>query len=127
MKLSYHWTRAGFYTEYPCCFVFFLISNKPEVALEKNWNRVLLYVYRHCSCKEVSAARRPDGELIKDLLLATPPRTWRGRTGDQLKAWANTIKPDLEPLSGPRVFGYAQWNKDWVQVSSELAQDRRGV
>ncbi len=26
-------------------------------------------------------ARRPDGELIKDLLLPTPPRTWRGRIG----------------------------------------------
>ncbi len=27
------------------------------------------------------AARRPEGELIKDLLLPTPPRTWRRRTG----------------------------------------------
>ncbi len=31
----------------------------------------------------------------------------------------------LEPLSGPRVFGHAQWRKDWVKVFSELAQDRR--
>ncbi len=31
----------------------------------------------------------------------------------------------LEPLSGPRVFGHAQWGKDWMKVSSELAQDRR--
>ncbi len=35
------------------------------------------------------------------------------------------MKADLEPLSGPRVFGYARWGKDWVNVSSELAQDRR--
>ncbi len=67
------------------------------------------------------AARRPEGELIKDLLLPTPPRTWRRRTGGQLKTWAITIKADLEPLSGPRVFGHARWAK----VSSELVQDRR--
>ncbi len=38
------------------------------------------------------AARRPEGELIKDLLLLTPPHTWRSRAGDQLKTWATTIK-----------------------------------
>ncbi len=27
------------------------------------------------------AARRPEGELIKDLLLTTPPRMWRRRAG----------------------------------------------
>ncbi len=67
------------------------------------------------------AARRPEGELIKDLLLLTPPRTWHRRTGGQLK----TIKADLEPISGPRVFGQARWRKDWVKMSSVLAQDRR--
>ncbi len=71
------------------------------------------------------ATRRPEGELIKDLLLPTPPRTWRRRAGGQLKTWATTIKTDLEPISGPRVFGHARWRKDWVKVSSELAQDRR--
>ncbi len=53
------------------------------------------------------AARRLDGELIKDLLLPTSPRTWRRQTGGQLKTWATTLKVDLKPLSGPRVFGYA--------------------
>ncbi len=71
------------------------------------------------------AARRPEGELIKDLLLPTPPRTWRIRAGGQLKTWATTIKADLEPISGPRVFSHARWRQDWVKVSSELAQDRR--
>ncbi len=47
------------------------------------------------------------------------------RAGGQLKTWATTIKADLEPLSKPRVFGHAQWRKDWVKVSSELAKDRR--
>ncbi len=70
-------------------------------------------------------ARRPEGELIKDLLLPTPPCTWRRRAGGQLKTWATTINSDLEPLSGPRVFGHARWRKDWVRASSELAQDRR--
>ncbi len=70
------------------------------------------------------AARRPEGELINDILLPTLPRTWRRRAGGQLKTWAPTIKADLEPISGPRVFGHAQWRKDWVNVSSELAQDR---
>ncbi len=71
------------------------------------------------------AARRPEGELIKDLLLPTPPRTWRRRTGGQLKTWTTTTKADLEPISGPRIFGHARWRKGWVKVSSELAQDRR--
>ncbi len=39
-----------------------------------------------------NAARRPEGELIKDLLLLTPPRTWCRRAGGQLKTWATTIK-----------------------------------
>ncbi len=64
-------------------------------------------------------------EIIKDLLLPTPPRTWRRRAGGQLKTWATTIKADLEPISRPRVFGHARWRKDWVKVSSELGQDRR--
>ncbi len=85
-----------------------------------------LQAYRHCSFKEDSAGLfMLQGELIKDLLLPTPPRTWRRRTGGQLKTWATTIKAaDLEPISGPRVFGHARWRKDWVKVSSELAQDR---
>ncbi len=75
------------------------------------------------------AARRPEGELSKNLHLPTPPRTWRRRAGGQLKIWATTIKADLEPITGPRVFDHAQWRKDWVKVSSELAQclhPRRG-
>ncbi len=30
----------------------------------------------------------------------------------QLKTWATTIKADLAPLFGPRVFGYARWRKE---------------
>ncbi len=51
------------------------------------------------------AARRPEGELIKDVLLPTPSRMWRRRTGGQLKTWATTIKADLRlrTMEMPRV------------------------
>ncbi len=63
-----------------------------------------------------------EGELIRGLLLPTPPRTWPRRAGGQLKTWATTVKADLEP----RVFGHARWRKVWMKVSCELAvQDRR--
>ncbi len=64
-------------------------------------------------------------ELIKDLPLPTPPRTWRRRARGQLKTWATTIRADLEPISGPRVFGHARWRQEWLKVSSELAHDCR--
>ncbi len=63
------------------------------------------------------ATRRPECELINDILLPTPPRTWCRRAGGQLKAFATTIKADLEPISGPRIFGHARWRKEWVNVS----------
>ncbi len=71
------------------------------------------------------AARLPEDELIRVARLPTPPLTWHRRTGGQLRQWATTIKADLEALFRPRVFGHARWRKDWVNVSSELAQDRR--
>ncbi len=49
----------------------------------------------------------------------------RKQTEGQLKTWANTIKAVRQPLSGPRVFGYARRRNDMVEVSSELAQDCR--
>ncbi len=72
-----------------------------------------------------SAVRRPDGDLINDLFLPRPPRTWHRRTRGQMKTYATTIKADLVPLSGPWVLGHARWRNDWVNVSSEHAQDRR--
>ena len=49
------------------------------------------------------AARRPEGELICDLLLPTSLPNWRKRVGGQLKAWTSTIKDDLAALSSPQV------------------------
>ncbi len=71
------------------------------------------------------AARRPEGEVINNLLLLTQHLTWCRRAGGQPKAWASTIKADLEQISGPRVFGHARWRNDWVKATSELTQDRR--
>ncbi len=42
------------------------------------------------------ATRRPDSDLIKDLLLPTSPRTWRKRTRGHLKTWTTTIKATHE-------------------------------
>ncbi len=42
-----------------------------------------------------NAARRHEGELIKDFLLPTPPRTFGRRGGGQLKIWASTIRPRI--------------------------------
>ncbi len=64
-------------------------------------------------------ARRLEGELISEPLLPAPPRSWRTRTGGQLKTWTTTIKACVEPLSGPQAFDYTGWRKDWVKVSSE--------
>ncbi len=50
------------------------------------------------------AARRPDDELIKDLLLPTPPRTWRRRTGGPLKTWATTRSRQTWNRSPDREF-----------------------
>ncbi len=37
-----------------------------------------------------------EGELIEDLLLPTPPRTWRRQAGGQLKTWPTwKISPGL--------------------------------
>ncbi len=36
---------------------------------------------------------------------------------------ATTIKADMYPPFGPRVFGYTRRNKGRVKVSSDLAQD----
>ncbi len=79
-------------------------------------------------CKHTGTARErrhPEGELIKNLLLTTPPRKWRRRGGRQLMTCETTVKADLESQSGRRVFGHARWRKDRVKIPSELARDRQ--
>ena len=71
------------------------------------------------------AARRPEGELICDVLLPTSLLNWWKHIGGQLKMWASTIKDDLAALSGPQVVGLRRWNRDWLAISCDLAQDQR--
>ncbi len=92
------------------------------------WNCVAasaLQAYRHCSSNESSAGLVMPQDVPKvssSMTFSFPHRLARG--AGQLKTWATTIKAGLEPISGPRVSGYARWRKDWVKVASELALDR---
>ena len=70
-------------------------------------------------------ARRPEVELIRDVLLPTSPPNRRKRVGGQLKTWASKIKDDLAALSGPQVVGLRRWNRDCLAISCDLAQDQR--
>ena len=70
------------------------------------------------------AARRPQGELIRDVFLPISLPNWRKHVGGQLKLWASTIKDDLAALSGPQVVGLRWQNRDWLAISCDLVQDR---
>ncbi len=75
--------------------------------------------HRYHWVQRAGSIRLPDGELIDDVLLSTPRRTWRRRTGGQVKTWATIIKADMEPLFGPRVSGHAQWAKVYIEVTQD--------
>ncbi len=51
------------------------------------------------------AARRAPGEFMRELINPDVPRTWRRRTGGQLKTWATTLNEELVRLIGPAVVG----------------------
>ncbi len=59
-----------------------------------------------------------------DLSNPVVSRTWRERTG-QMKTWAATPKEGLVRLIGPAVVGIRRWNKEWVRLVMDLAQDRQ--
>ncbi len=61
---------------------------------------------------------------MRELINPHVPRTWRKRTGGQLKTWATTLKEDLVRLIGPAVVGIRRWNKEWASLAMDLAQDR---
>ncbi len=58
-----------------------------------------LHTAFYIACIPAQLAQRRLGELIGDLLLPTPPRTWHMPTGVRLKTWRTTINADLEPLT----------------------------
>ncbi len=71
--------------------------------------------YRHSSSKEDFVGLTTLWDVLRVSWLGTSSCPHRGenRARGRLKAWATTLKEDLEPLPGPWVFGYARWRKDW--------------
>ncbi len=63
---------------------------------------------------------------MRKLIDPDVPRTWRRRTGGQLKTWATTLKEDLVRHIGPAVVGIRRWNKEWASLAKGLTQDRAG-
>ncbi len=70
------------------------------------------------------AAQRAPGEFMRELINPDVPRTWRRRTGGQLKTWATTLKEGLVRLIGPAVVGIRRWD-EWASLAMDLARDRR--
>ncbi len=62
---------------------------------------------------------------MRELINPDVPRTWRKRTGGQLKTWATSLKEDLVRLIRPALVGIRRWNKEWAWLAVDLAQNRR--
>ncbi len=60
------------------------------------------------------AARKPEAKMTRDIPLST---SLRKQIENQLKTLATERKESLKPLSG-----CARWTKDWVNISSDIAQ-----
>ena len=103
------------------------IDRVPTTTLRRRLNlRPLSPVLLQCHLRCFGhAARRPEGELMRDLLLPASLPNWRKRVGRQLKTWASTIKDDLAALSGPQVVGLRRWNHGWLAILCDLAHDQR--
>ena len=69
--------------------------------------------------------RRPDTEIVNQVLHAKPLRGWKQRRGGQRKTWLDTVKEDVTPLSGPTVYGLKTWNQSWLQLTEQAAKDRK--
>jgi hypothetical protein len=65
----------------------------------------------------------PD-ELTYLSLNARPLNTWKRKRGGQLMIWSDRLKTDLENSTGRTVYGIRRWNRDWLSISEDLAQNR---
>ncbi len=70
------------------------------------------------------AARRPAGEIIREVINPEPPVHWRKKRGGQLKTWMTTMKEDPARLSGPAVYGLRRWHRDWLTIGIARVQER---
>jgi hypothetical protein len=68
--------------------------------------------------------RRPEDEIVNISLRAEPDVGWKRRRGGQIKSWKDKFKSDLQHFTGPTTFGIRRWNRDWLSIASELAEDR---
>ena len=57
-------------------------------------------------------ARMDNTELAKQLLMASPCRGWKCRTGGQTKTWLSTIKEDMDILGLQNVYEACMWKSD---------------
>ncbi len=69
------------------------------------------------------AARRPVGEIIRDVIDSVLLTHWRRKRGGQLKTWLSTLKEDLTRMSGPNVNGPRRRNLEWLSLGITWTQD----
>ena len=69
--------------------------------------------------------RRDPEEITRRTLFATQCRSWKAKQYGQYKTWIRTIKKDIEKLGLSAVSGIRRWNKEWLNICSELASDRK--
>ena len=130
-RVSYKGTAQVFIPLVIVCLRYILrcrrIDHVPTTTLRRSLNlRLLPPVLLQRRLRWLRhVARRLEGELIRDVLLPPSFPNWRKHVGGQLKMWPSTIKDDLVALSGPQVVGLRRWNRDWLAISSVLAQDHR--
>ncbi|VDL91667.1 unnamed protein product [Schistocephalus solidus] len=68
--------------------------------------------------------RRPPCELSVTALELTPLPNWRCREGGQIKTWPDTVRQDMEVVSGTSLFGVRRWRREWIELSRSAAADR---
>jgi hypothetical protein len=68
--------------------------------------------------------RRPQQEITRISINAQPRNDWKRRRGGQNKTWKDSLKADLENVTGPTIYGYRRWQSNWLSIAGELAQNR---
>ena len=69
--------------------------------------------------------RKPDDELVKEILNPTSCSGWKYRHGGQLKTWLTTVKSDVEQQGLQSVYSIRHWKQNWVAICADLSANRR--